>query len=156
MPQKRRKQNTRSNAQPSKRRKQERNATPNTATDIQALSEQITQTATASVIATLQQSGIIPNPQPDTDANVTKTQETMTSPSEKETSTSPLGSAQHGAESSSTSSSSSAAYLLNNENKFVSSRIPLHATVSLKKKKIKFGLENSSTCQRCKMLMSKI
>ena len=123
-------QNTRSNAQPSKRRKQERNATPITATDIQALSEQITQTVTASVIATLQQSGIIPNPQPDNDAK--RKQETMTSPLEKETSTSPLGSAQRGAESSSTSSS--AAYLSNNENKFVSSRIPLCATVSLKKK----------------------
>ena len=98
------------------------------------MSEQITQTVTASVIATLQQSGIIPNPQPDNDANVTKTQETMTSPLEKKTLTSPLGSAQRGAESSSTSSSSSVAYLSNNENKFVSSRIPLHATVSLKKK----------------------
>ena len=135
MPPKRGKQNTRSNTQPSKRRKQERNAMPITATDIQALSEQITQTVTASVIATLQQSGIIPNPQPDNDANVTKTQETMTSPLEKKTLTSPLGSAQRGAESSSTSSSSSVAYLSNNENKFVSSRIPLHATVSLKKKR---------------------
>ena len=109
MPPKREKQNTRSNAEPSKRRKQLRNATPITATDIQALSEQITQTVTASVIATLQQSGIIPNPQPDNESNVTKIQDTMTSPLEKETSTTPLGIAQRGAESSSTSSSSSAA-----------------------------------------------
>ena len=54
----------------------------------------------------------------------------MTSPSEKKTSTSPLGSGERGTE----SSSSSAAYLSNNENKSVSSRILSHATDSLKKR----------------------
>ena len=112
----------------------ETNNTPHslmTQSEVQTLTEQITQTVTASVIAILQQTGIIP-------ANNVENQkldkDTAGSSHGNGTPSETLGSVQSERESDSTSAPCSDTNPQNNSNKFVSSRIPLHATVSDKKK----------------------
>ena len=143
MPSKRTKQKVQG-SQPPKRRKQTRTNTSNTDSDtkstphslmtqseVQTLTEQITQTVTASVIATLQQTGIIPAKNVE---NQKLDKDTAGSSQENGTPSETLGSVQSERESDSTSAPCSDTNPQNNRNKFVSSRIQLHATVSDKKK----------------------
>ena len=131
----------------------------NPAFDVEALTAKITKQVTDSVLASLQDSGLLPRPgTSDAEKDSTKNGDQS---SEINAQSHVKGSLTNSADNtvtdltSSTSSSDKAEKILKSNQHFISSRVPLHATVSLNKKE-KNGPGNSLICRPFKTMTLRI